>query len=71
MDETSHLLPPWRVTEHSEQECYSVEDANSQNIAYIYFAEDPARRRSLGRLTKDEARKIANGIARLPELLVK
>jgi hypothetical protein len=38
-------------------------------VAYVYFESGPGRRASAGLMTKDEARRIAAGIAKLPELL--
>jgi hypothetical protein len=46
-----------------------VSDANGQKLAYVYFEEKPGRRAAAKLLTKDEARRIAANIARLPDLL--
>jgi hypothetical protein len=48
---------------------YIVRDANNFAVAYVYFESEPGRRAAASLMTKDEARKIAAGIAKLPDLL--
>jgi hypothetical protein len=56
---------PWTVEEYRGIS-YIVRDANDFAVAYVYFESEPGRRAAAKLMTKDEARKIANGIAKLP-----
>ena len=58
---------PWSVEETDA--CYIVRDVNGQALAYVYFEEEPGRRSAAKLLTRDEARRIAANIAKLPVLL--
>jgi hypothetical protein len=48
--------PPWTVEELDA--CFVVRDYSGQQLAYVYFEDEPGRR-SAELLTRDEARQIA------------
>jgi hypothetical protein len=63
----SRFPPPWSVEEQSA--CFVVGDASGQVLSYVYFEDEPGRRSAAKLLTRDEVRRIAANIAKLPELL--
>jgi hypothetical protein len=61
--------PPWAVDELDA--CFVVRDNSGQKLSYVYFEDEPGRRSAAKLLTKDEARRIAANIAKLPGSLGK
>jgi hypothetical protein len=65
---TRHFPPPWDIEDNGA--CFIVRD-HRQALAYVYYEEEAGRRSAANLLTRDEARRIAAGIAKLPGLLRK
>ena len=63
--------PPWSIEEPDklDRRCFIVRDANGQALACVYFEGELGRRAAAQLLTRDEARRIAANIAKLPDLL--
>ena len=61
--------PPWRADKIPGG--YVVRDANGQALVYVYSRDNDAEALQARVLTKDEARRIAVNVARLPQLLGK
>jgi hypothetical protein len=59
--------PPWTVDERDA--CFIGRDHNGQALADVYFEDEPGRRTAANLLTRDEARRMALNMAKLPELL--
>jgi hypothetical protein len=73
MPEQRRLPPPWSVDDPDMklgQDCCVVRDANGHVLAYVYFEDEPGRRSAAHLMTRDEARRIAVNIAKLPGLLI-
>jgi hypothetical protein len=64
---TARCFPP-PLSVEEQPGCFVVRDHNGQALAHVYFEDEPGRRAAAKLLTRDEARRIAANIAKLPEL---
>lgn len=58
---------PWSIIERGESFC--VMDSAERTLAFVYYEDDPTRRGFMRRLSKNDARRMAEQILRLPELV--
>jgi hypothetical protein len=58
------LPPPWNSEE--TEACFIVKDSTGRALAYVYYEEESGRRTSANLPTKNEARRVASNIAKLP-----
>jgi hypothetical protein len=58
--------PPWTI-----DSCFAVHDNSGQKLAYVYYEQEARRRFVAKLLSRDEARRIAANIAKLPTLVGK
>ncbi len=59
--------PPWSIEDIGGS--FVVKASNDRPLVFIYYGEGVGRRSLARLLTRDAARRIAAGIAKLPELL--
>ena len=68
--EIRHRRPfakPWKIEDQGES--FQIRDAAGRILAYVSFEDEPTRRNFSKRLSEDDARRIAQQILRLPELV--
>ncbi len=58
--------PPW--TPDETDACFVVRYRNGQALAYVYFEDEPGRRTAANLLTRDEVRRIAANITKIPAI---
>ena len=58
---------PWAVEDIGG--CFVVKASNDRPLVFIYYGEGVARRSLARLLTRDAARRIAAGLAKLPDLV--
>jgi hypothetical protein len=61
------FIKPWRLLEHDES--FEIQDAAQRTLAFVYFTDDPTRATFMRRLSKANARTMAEQILRLPALV--
>jgi hypothetical protein len=66
-DHPRRFSPPWDIDDDGA--CFIVRDHNGRALSYVYYGKVGASASSVIVLTRDEARRIAINIAKVPELL--
>ena len=67
MTRTRGFPSPWYIEDLGG--CFVVKASNERPLLFIYYGEGVGRRSLTRLLTRDAARLIAAGIAKVPELL--
>ena len=62
LPEQRRLRPPWSVEDLAG--CFVVKARGGQELAYIYYEDDPRRRAIVKLLSREEARRIAASIVK-------
>ena len=68
MTERCRCPASWEIDDNGA--CFIIRDHNGQALAYIYYEEESGRRSAANFLTRDEARRSAINIAKLPDALI-
>jgi hypothetical protein len=63
-DQSRRFPPPWSIEDIGG--CFVVKANNDRPLVFVYYGEGFARRSFARLLTRDVARRIATGIAKLP-----
>ena len=58
---------PWKLVESGES--FQIQDSAGVALAFVYYEDEPTRRNFMHRLSKSDARRMAQQIMRLPELV--
>jgi hypothetical protein len=63
----SVFAKPWMLVEHEES--FEVASASGRILAYVYFEDEQGRRDVTKRISREDARRLAIQIQRLPETM--
>lgn len=64
LEQIKPFAKPWKIVEHEES--FEIQDAAGVHLCYVYFTDDPIRRGMMKRLSKYDARRMAEQILQLP-----
>jgi hypothetical protein len=67
--EAERRFPPPRTIDEANDACFIVRDSTGQALGYFCFEDEPGRGSTAKLLSRNEARRMAANLAKLPELL--